>query len=262
MAQEGGKKPISLETSSDEWLSALAIRDLTGAQTVDAALAMPANVVGKCIERKIDKHPNIACRGRGFDQNPIDYDPKAAGPTSILSRWAHIQATENSISNLEALLRPFVTWNRLAFPNLREAVQLDEIGGENSRAGVKRAHAPVWKWHESAHRLLISPDGFNPDEVVQALVLDMRRKCESVDPNSILLQDPEQAADHHEWDPYEDEQKLQEWSLFDVKLGFGAQLARIFDTKGLNVKQYAERIEKRLQAYRAANPTAVQGHPK
>ena len=86
-----------------------------------------------------------------------------------------------------------------------------------------------------------------------------------MDPTSILLQNPEQVVGHHEWNSNKYgflKKRLQDWSLFNVKRGFGAQVARVFDEKGLNATQYAERVERRLQAFRVANPTAVHGHPK
>lgn len=247
----------------DQWQSAFVLRALTGVQSVNAALKLTPEQIASCIQHRLKKYPKIFLRGRGFGQIRIDYHPKGSGPNSILTLWAHSQTAEGSIASLEALLQPLAIWNKDAFPELGEEFQ-PNVGGVNDSCHKGRdPFESKWKEYGRARDLLLSPIGYDRDEVIEALVLDMRRKCQMRDSKSTLLLDPKQVVGSQEWTSNKSgflKKRLQDWSLFDVDHGFGAQIKLVFEEAGLSAEQYAERIERRISAFADANPTAVRDY--
>ncbi|KAK5164078.1 uncharacterized protein LTR77_010169 [Saxophila tyrrhenica] len=239
------------------------------------------NTMNQCITTHLDKKRRgfpkrtMKIRGRTPDYYRINFDPSAQDITGVsrrlhdlLSANQHLPAGQVLEILDEQSCRPFALSNRKDVPG---AKKIGTIGQYPQH--IDNRHY-VSCWNDRLEALAVcEAAGWSLKEVVAAVIQSVRARCEKLDPDSLLLRDPNDLESHdlsarhvlsrsaRRKRPPPSTAELRkhvgEWSLRDEVAGFARKVQECFDQPDRTNEQYADMVERELYCFKLANKKAA-----
>ncbi|KAK3701083.1 hypothetical protein LTR37_015645 [Vermiconidia calcicola] len=206
------------------------------------------------IQARRRSNPGMCTLGRTVDYFRIDYDPESTKFDGVQNRLYSLAGpegiTREFLDSMELLLRPFVSWNKADFPDIaHQALPLNLQRNEAT-------HRQTWAHYPVEDRESLEPFGYPRRETIISRMAEMvRRRCEMIDPHSLLLVDPAELSQAMDTDAVE---HARQWTL----VGTCGRLAKEMEAIAKRRRPpewYKDALERALYVFMINNPRAVLG---